>query len=102
MVLASKPTTAMALSTSCCTMASVALVGGVLESKNDVLPSALVWMAPAPSEYWVMVLYSADVPNWPKKLWMWLAIEASEPPAPQLGPQKIGTTRAEWMTGPPW
>src|SRR6266852_1065604 len=101
MVLASKPTTATALSTSCCTIASVALVGGVLESKNEVLPSELVWIAPAPSEYCVMVLYSAEVPNWPKKLWMCVAMAASEPPAHQLGPQKMGTTRAEWMTGPP-
>src|SRR6266404_5260102 len=101
MVLASKPTTAIALSTSCCTMASVTLVGGVLESKYEVFPSEVVWIGPAASEYWVIVLYSADVPNCPKKLWTCVAIAASDPPVPQLGPQKIGTTRAEWMTGPP-
>src|SRR5438132_500184 len=102
MVLASNPTTAMALRISCWTIASVALAGGVVESKNEVLPSVVVWIGPVPSEYCVMVLYSAEVPNWPKKLWMWVAVAASAPPAPQLGPQKIGTTRAEWITGPPW
>src|SRR5215470_9641336 len=102
MVLASNPITAMALRTSCWTIASVTLVGGVVESKNDVLPSVVDWIAPAPSEYCVMVLYSAEVPNWLKNCWMWVAMAASDPPAPQLGPQKIGTTRAEWITGPPW
>ena len=63
MVLASNPTTAMALRTSCWTIASVALVGGVEESKTEVLPSVVVWIAPAPSEYCVIVLYSAEVPN---------------------------------------
>ncbi len=55
MALASKPTTPMALRTSACMSASVTLVGGVLESKYETLPRLLVWMAPAPSEYCVMM-----------------------------------------------
>src|SRR4051812_44788136 len=81
-------------------MASVTFVGGVEESNHAVVPRFESWMKPVESLYCVIVLYCGEVPKCEMKFWTADATGAL--PAVQLGPQKIATTLALWITGPPW
>src|SRR4030095_3202147 len=82
-------------------MASVTLVGGVEVSNQSAwLPTRFDNWIP---EYCVMVLYSGVVPNWLRKAWIaWAYTKSGEAALLKLGPQKIKTTLAEVIVGPPW